>query len=290
MRHHKSASAFLSGILLFVASPLCAQTLTATPTTPHPTQPLYVSATGFADAEAVDVYIDTTDTELLVSSSTGTFSASVTLPAGIQPGIHYITAVGRRSGDAAQSAVTVTTSWLQAGFGATKRGWNPYENTLNDSNANTLGAAWSVAANGSGATPVSTRAASMPRLPPASADTPRRRAISSGTRFPAITSMARRHFRAAHSMQAERAVTSMRLRLPREPRIGLFRSARSFIRHPSWSTASSLSGRIAALSMRSTHRPGRHSGPTRQELISTDPLRWRTASSISAPTTKICMR
>lgn len=154
MRRHKSAFAFLSGILLLVASPLCAQTLTATPTTPHPTQPLYISATGFADAEAVDVYIDTTDTELLVSSSTGTFTASVTLPAGIQPGIHYITAVGRRSGDAAQSAVTVTTSWLQVGFGATKRGWNPYENTLNDSNANTLGAAWSAAANGSGATPV----------------------------------------------------------------------------------------------------------------------------------------
>ena len=56
------------------------------------------------------------DTLLLVSSATGTFSGSVTIPATASPGKHYITAIGRKSGDAAQKAFTVSTNWSEFHF------------------------------------------------------------------------------------------------------------------------------------------------------------------------------
>jgi outer membrane protein assembly factor BamB len=108
----------------------------------HPSQAITVSATGFGDSEAVDIYFDTVDTLLFVTSGTGTLSGSLTLPASASPGTHYVTAIGRHSGDAAQVAVTVSTPWAERGFGAGSQGWNPYENTLNTSNVSQLGLLW----------------------------------------------------------------------------------------------------------------------------------------------------
>ena len=73
----------------------------------HPTQVITVSATGFGDSEAVDVYFDTVDTLLLVTTATGTFTGPLTLPASATPGAHYVTAIGRHSGDAAQITVNI---------------------------------------------------------------------------------------------------------------------------------------------------------------------------------------
>lgn len=121
-----------------------ASAVKATPAAEHPTGAITVSGSAFGDLEAVDVYLDTVDTLLLVSTATGTFSGSVTIPATASPGTHYLTAIGRKSGDAAQVAITVTTAWAQIGFGSAHLGWNPYENTLNTGNVTELGSLWTV--------------------------------------------------------------------------------------------------------------------------------------------------
>ncbi len=132
----------LFAFALIYAAPALAETVKVTPASGHPTAVITVSGTAFGDLEAIDVYVDTVDTLLLVSSATGTFSGSVTIPVTASPGTHYITAIGRHSGDAAQKAFTVTTPWVEDGFGAAGLRWNPYENMLNTLNVPTLGPMW----------------------------------------------------------------------------------------------------------------------------------------------------
>jgi len=122
-----------------------ASTVKLSPATLHPNLPMTATGAGFADSEAVDVYLDTTDTMLTVSSATGTFSATVSVPASAAPGKHTITAIGRKSGDAAQAAFTVSTPWAQHGFGVGGRAWNAWENTIAPDNVGSLGGLWSSA-------------------------------------------------------------------------------------------------------------------------------------------------
>jgi outer membrane protein assembly factor BamB len=128
-------------------------TVTLTPGSGHPGQADTVAGAGFGGTEAVDLYFDTGDTALLVTGATGAFSTSLTVPTAAQPDTHYVTAIGRRSGDAAQYAFTVSTNWAEQGFGAARLGWNPYENTVNISNVGTLGPLWTGTATTTGATP-----------------------------------------------------------------------------------------------------------------------------------------
>jgi outer membrane protein assembly factor BamB len=130
-----------------------ASIVTPAPTSGHPGQAVSIKGSGFANSEAVDVYLDTTDTLLLVSSATGTLTGSITIPADATPGPHSITAIGRRSTDAAQHALTVSTPWPQFGFGAAHVSVNPYENTLSTSTVPMLGTLWSVPAGTTGGTP-----------------------------------------------------------------------------------------------------------------------------------------
>jgi len=130
-----------------------ATALTLTPNAGHPSVAVAVSGSGFGVSEAVDIYVDVTDTELAVTSATGTLTASLTIPASAQPGVDYITAIGRKSGDTVQTAFTVSTSWAEAGFGAAQLNWNPWENTLSPSTVPSLGLLWSTsigATNGAG--------------------------------------------------------------------------------------------------------------------------------------------
>jgi outer membrane protein assembly factor BamB len=120
-----------------------ATAVTVSPAIPHPSQNVVIAGTGFGASEAVDIYLDTADTVLIVSSATGTFSTTINLPAGTTPGNHYATAIGRHSGDAAQIAFSVSTPWLELGYGSAHYSLNPYENTLNSSNVGTLGKLWS---------------------------------------------------------------------------------------------------------------------------------------------------
>jgi len=154
MRHRPPALA--ASLVVCLVAQAAAQTVTTSPATGRPTQLVTVSGSGFADSEAVDVYIDLTDTVLLVSSSTGTLTGSVTMPASAQPGAHFITAVGRRSGDAAQASFTVTTAWTEQGFGAAHLAFNPYENTITSANVSELGSLWASSVNTTGGTPAVT--------------------------------------------------------------------------------------------------------------------------------------
>jgi outer membrane protein assembly factor BamB len=58
------------------------------------------------------------------------------------PGTHYITAIGRKSGDAAQKAFTVSTNWSEFHFGTGRKGFNPYENVIDAANVSDLDIAW----------------------------------------------------------------------------------------------------------------------------------------------------
>ncbi len=148
------ATAFGTAALLRTAA--AASIVTPAPLSVHPTQTVAITGSGFAASEAVDVYLDTTDALLLVSSATGTLTGSVTIPASAAPGPHSITAIGRRSSDAAQHALAVSTPWLQFGYGLAHASVNPFENTLSTSTATTLGTLWSQSPAASGGTPAVT--------------------------------------------------------------------------------------------------------------------------------------
>ncbi len=149
-----AAASIAAAAMLRVAA--AASIVTPVPASAHPSQTVSISGSGFDSSEAVDVYFDTTDTLLAVSAADGTLAGSITVPASAAPGAHSITAIGRRSSDAAQHALTVSTAWTQFGFGAAHVGVNPFENTLSTSTASTLGTLWSLSAGATGGTPAVT--------------------------------------------------------------------------------------------------------------------------------------
>ncbi len=153
MRSYTIASSTLLAAFSLAVPAYAQGVVTVAPATGHPNLPVTISGSSFGHSEAIDIYVDTVDTMLLVSTATGTFSGSAIIPALAQPGKHYFTAVGRHSGDAAQAAFSVTTPWTEQGFGAAHLGWNPYENTLNTQNVGSLGALWQISVNGLGSAP-----------------------------------------------------------------------------------------------------------------------------------------
>jgi outer membrane protein assembly factor BamB len=115
----------------------------------HPAGTVTVSGAGFKAFEAVDVYFDTTDEALAVTNGTGNFSSvSIAVPAAAAPGTHWIAAVGRHSGSAAQSAYTVGTNWPEFGYSAKHKAANPYENVLSPSNVAGIDEDWSFTTGG----------------------------------------------------------------------------------------------------------------------------------------------
>lgn len=114
-----------------------------------PTTAISVSGGGFAPNEAVDVYFDATDEVVAATTSAGAFGpVSFTVAASARPGIYWVTAVGRRSGDAAEQPFDVATNWGQLGRVANHSRSNPFENVLYTSNVSGMDAAWRFAAGG----------------------------------------------------------------------------------------------------------------------------------------------
>jgi outer membrane protein assembly factor BamB len=138
-------AAFL-GVSIGAPAALAAVTaprVTLSPNANHPGGVVVVTATGFAAFEAVDIFLDTADTALMIADSSGKVSsASLTLPDAAPPGRHWVTAIGRHSGVGAQAAVTVRTDWPQAGYGSGRLSRNPYENVLSADTVAALGVAW----------------------------------------------------------------------------------------------------------------------------------------------------
>lgn len=143
--HVRAGLAFLtlSSIALAAASAVAAPALILSVKAGHPKIATSISGTGFTANEAVDVYFDTTDEFLAVTNSAGAFAArQLTIPKDALPGSHWITAVGRKTGDAAQQVFAVRTDWTKFAFDVQNRGRNPYENVIDSSNVGTLDVAW----------------------------------------------------------------------------------------------------------------------------------------------------
>ncbi len=142
----KSRVLFLVWLAIcFLGTTVAGQAATAVTLSPaygHPSTVVSLAGTSFGDIELVDVYIDLVDTALLASSSTGGISGSITIPSSAGPGRHYITAIGRRTGDFAQTTFDVGTPWSQFGYSAAHLSANPWENTLSPSNVAAIGPKW----------------------------------------------------------------------------------------------------------------------------------------------------
>ena len=125
---------------IFASSPaLSGPSVTLSPASGHPKIKVNVSGSRFAAYEAVDVYFDTTDLLLVSTDGTGAFRKhQLTVPADALPGTHWITGVGRKSGDSAEAPFTVTTAWAEVGFSPHGKRNNPYENVITTGNASTL--------------------------------------------------------------------------------------------------------------------------------------------------------
>jgi outer membrane protein assembly factor BamB len=108
-----------------------------------PTTTVQVSGAGFGGSEAVDLYFDSSDEVLTTTNATGSFGPiGVPVPASAVPGIHWISAIGRRSGLAAQAAFTVRTDWAAFRFGHRHKGLNPFENVLSPATVSGLDIDW----------------------------------------------------------------------------------------------------------------------------------------------------
>jgi outer membrane protein assembly factor BamB len=109
------------------------------PTVGPPTTATTFAYAGFGAHEAVDVYFDTTDVALSSANHAGDGSVSLTIPASGAPGTHWITAVGRHTGDSAQSSFLVQENWAQEGDAPAHHGRNSFENVLSPTTVGGLG-------------------------------------------------------------------------------------------------------------------------------------------------------
>jgi outer membrane protein assembly factor BamB len=109
-----------------------------------------VSGASFAGSTALDIYFDTAEVALAVTSSTGAFSGiNVQVPSSAVPGTHWVTAVAQgTSGQAAQAPFTVQANWPQFRYSQVHKGRNPYENVLNSGNVGSIDLDWSYTTSG----------------------------------------------------------------------------------------------------------------------------------------------
>jgi outer membrane protein assembly factor BamB len=118
--------------------------VTLTPSTAAPATTVSVQASGFSAFEGVDVFLDTTDLLLAPASRAGVVTTTLTVPSGTTPGTHWITAMGRHSGAAAQQILSVRTNWPMRGGRPSHTGANSTETLLDPSSVTGLDDAWQV--------------------------------------------------------------------------------------------------------------------------------------------------
>jgi outer membrane protein assembly factor BamB len=119
------------------------------PASGPPGSAVTVTGTGFAASDAVNLYAGTTDQALVITSSAGSFSyPGFTIPSAAQPGSFWVSAVGSGSGDAAQTAFDVQSSWPEFDYDLANDLSNPYENSISTANVSSLGLDWSFTGGG----------------------------------------------------------------------------------------------------------------------------------------------
>jgi outer membrane protein assembly factor BamB len=126
----------------YTSDVLAAVSISLSPQAGPPSQSTNVSGSEFAAGEAVDVYFDTSYVRLNATDESGSFSAAFEIPTSALPGTHWVTAVGRRSGKAAQKRFIVRTNWSQFRREVRHKGFNQTENVINADNAADLDLAW----------------------------------------------------------------------------------------------------------------------------------------------------
>src|SRR5437868_6679017 len=127
-----------------------APSVTLSPDTDHPKATDKVSGAGFGAYKAIDIYWDTTDILLATTDGSGSFGPlKFKVPTDALPGEHWMAAVQRFKGVAAQAPFTVSTTWAEVGFKPTGTRNNPDENVLSTSSISQLDTAWIAATGGS---------------------------------------------------------------------------------------------------------------------------------------------
>jgi hypothetical protein len=122
---------------------LAAPVVTLNTASGHPTAEVKISGSGFGANKAIDIYFDTTDEMLAFSNSSGAFSnIQIKTPVDAGPGTHWVSALERDNGSGAQRAYTVSTPWMEHGYNAKGRRYNPYENVISASNVKNLDTLW----------------------------------------------------------------------------------------------------------------------------------------------------
>jgi outer membrane protein assembly factor BamB len=129
-------------VLVVAPSAWAAPSTTLSPTVGPPSTSVKVTGAGFDPSTSLDVFVDATDVVVATSNASGAVSITITMPAGAQPGTHWITLDEGRTHPAAQAPFTVRTDWPQQGFGAQGRRYNAYENTIGTDNVSALTRAW----------------------------------------------------------------------------------------------------------------------------------------------------
>jgi outer membrane protein assembly factor BamB len=135
----------LAALLLtsLMTAGVLAQTITLSPNSGPPTSKTGVSGQRFGQNEVVDIYFDTTDLALGVTDISGNFPAvTIKVPSSAMPALHWITAVGRHTGIAAQGRFIVQTNATMYHFLPTLRGVNPFENVLSPHTVGSIDLVW----------------------------------------------------------------------------------------------------------------------------------------------------
>jgi outer membrane protein assembly factor BamB len=104
---------------------------------------LKVTGKHFGATETVIISVDRTVVGTAITKTKGAFSATITVPATLFPGVYLVQAVGESSGFSAVASLQIQTDWATNGFSAQLTGYNPYENVLSPSNASHLAKKWS---------------------------------------------------------------------------------------------------------------------------------------------------
>jgi len=117
--------------------------ITLSKVTGPPTTTVTVNGTGFGSSETVIANFDTTTkVGTTTTSSMGSFSFGITIPATALPGSHSIQATGQSSGLTASRTFLVNTNWYQFGYDHAHGRTNPYENVLSRTNVSHLTLDW----------------------------------------------------------------------------------------------------------------------------------------------------
>jgi outer membrane protein assembly factor BamB len=123
--------------------------ITLSPNAGLPTSTVLVKGTQFGNQERVTLHFDSTPVGHAITSSTGRFSTTITIPQMAPLGYHKVTARGQSSGLIASARFQVLPAdWPTFGFDPNHSHFNPYENQLSPSTVSHLTQAWSFLAGG----------------------------------------------------------------------------------------------------------------------------------------------